>query len=67
MKRTSTLILLILFAMLVSGCSTVSTHGQYTLHRGETLRGNLVLTSGQATLEEAFLTMMEEEECSPTS
>jgi predicted small secreted protein len=52
MKRTSTLILLILFAMLVSGCSTVSTHGQYTLHRGETLRGNLVLTSGQATLEE---------------
>jgi len=52
MKRTSTLILLILFAVLVAGCSTVSTHGQYTLERGETLRGNLVLTSGHATLEE---------------
>lgn len=52
MKRTSTLILLMLFAVLISGCSTVSTHGQYTLERGETLRGNLLLTSGHATLEE---------------
>jgi cytoskeletal protein CcmA (bactofilin family) len=53
MKRTLPLILLVLFILLVSGCTTtVSTSGDYTLKRGQTLRGNLVITSGDATLEE---------------
>lgn len=45
-------VLLVLVAVLVSGCATVSTSGEYTLGSGETLRGDLVVTSGQATLEE---------------
>ena len=52
MKRTLPLILLVLFSLLVSGCTTVSTSGDYTLERGQTLSGNLVLSSGNAILEE---------------
>ena len=52
MKRTLTLVLLALFALLVSGCATVSTSGNYVLESGKTLRGDLMITSGLATLEE---------------
>lgn len=52
MKRTLTLVLLALFALLASGCATVSTSGNYLLESGKTLRGDLMITSGQATLEE---------------
>jgi hypothetical protein len=52
MKRTLTLVLLGLFALLVSGCATVSTSGNYVLESGKTLRGDLMITSGLATLEE---------------
>ncbi len=52
MKRTLTLVLLVLFAALASGCATVSTSGDYTLERGETLSGSLLVTAGRATLEE---------------
>jgi cytoskeletal protein CcmA (bactofilin family) len=53
MKRRLTLIILILFALLASGCvAQVVTSGNYTLRSGETLRGDLVVFSGQVTLEE---------------
>jgi cytoskeletal protein CcmA (bactofilin family) len=52
MKRTLTLVLLVLFTVLVSGCGAVSTSGDYTLKSGETLRGNLLITSGHATVGE---------------
>lgn len=52
MKRTLPLILLVLFSLLASGCATVSTSGGYTLRSGNTVRGNLYVTSGQANLEE---------------
>jgi tRNA A-37 threonylcarbamoyl transferase component Bud32/cytoskeletal protein CcmA (bactofilin family) len=53
MKRTLPLVLLALFAVLVSGCGVakVVTSGDYTLKRGEVLGGDLVITSGQVTLE----------------
>ncbi len=51
MKRTITLVLLAVFALLASGCVTVSTSGNYILGSGQTLKGDLVIDSGQATLE----------------
>lgn len=53
MKRTITLVLLVLVAVLASGCvAQVVTSGSYTLRSGETLRGDLVVFSGHVTLEE---------------
>ena len=53
MKRTITLVLLVLVAVLASGCvAKVVTSGGYTLRSGETLRGDLLVTSGKITLEE---------------
>ena len=53
MKRTLTLVLLVLVAVLASGCvAKVVTSGGYTLRSGETLRGDLLVTSGKITLEE---------------
>ena len=49
MKR---ILILALFTLLASGCVTVSTSGDYTLERGKTLQGDLVITSGRARLEE---------------
>ena len=49
MKRT---MILLILAALVAGCGTVSTSGGFTLERGETLRGDLMVTSGRATLKE---------------
>lgn len=45
-------VILVLLAVLLAGCTTVSTSGSYTLERGETLGGNLLVTAGDATLEE---------------
>jgi cytoskeletal protein CcmA (bactofilin family) len=52
MKRTPVLVLLLSLVVLLSGCTTMSTSGDYTLKRGKTLQGNLMVTSGSATLEE---------------
>jgi len=53
MKRTITLVLLVLVTVLASGCvAQVVTSGSYTLRSGETLRGDLVVFSGHVTLEE---------------
>lgn len=49
MKRS---MILVLVALLVSGCATISTSGDYTLESGKTVRGDLVITSGNAWLEE---------------
>jgi cytoskeletal protein CcmA (bactofilin family) len=52
MKRTATLVFLVLIVGLVTACGTVSTSGDYTLESGETVRGDLLITSGNATLEQ---------------
>lgn len=53
MKKRNLLIgLMILCALLVSGCVQMVPAGNYTLFSGETLRGNLLVFSGNATLEE---------------
>lgn len=52
MKRTWTLALSILFAVLVAGCGTLSPSGEYVLGSGQTLRGDLMITSDRATLAE---------------
>ena len=52
MKSYKSVFVLILFAVLSSGCMTISTSGEYTLPNDQTLNGNLVITSGEATLEE---------------
>ncbi len=52
MRRTLTLILLALCAVLVSGCGQVSMGGEYTLERGETLNGDLLIMGGAPELEE---------------
>ena len=44
-------VFMILLALLVSGCATVSTSGGYNLKSGETVRGHLIITSGVANLE----------------
>ena len=53
MKRTLTLVLLVLFTLLVSGCAAkVVDSGEFTLQSEEILRGNLEISSGEVTLEE---------------
>ena len=52
MKRTMTVLLLVLLAMLVSGCGSMSTSGNYTLESGQTLRGDFLTTEGVVTLKE---------------
>lgn len=49
------LLLLGAFLILAAGCATVSTSGDYNLDSGQTLQGNLVITSGNGTLEEDSL------------
>lgn len=53
MKRLYTIIFLIFVTFWVVGCTTVSPGGNYTLPSGQTIRGNLLVTSGNTTLEEA--------------
>lgn len=50
--RILKILILGLHLLLVAGCATVSTSGDYTLESGRTLRSNLVITSGDATLKE---------------
>ena len=52
MKRTMTILVMLLFAMLASGCGSMSTSGNYTLGSGQTLRGDFLTTEGVVTLKE---------------
>ena len=52
MKRTMTILAILLFTMLASGCGSMSTSGPYTLGSGQTLRGDFFTTEGVATLKE---------------
>ncbi len=52
MNRKSSIIILILAALLLSSCMSTSFSGNYVLGAGKTLRGNLFVTSGVVTLEE---------------
>jgi hypothetical protein len=52
MKRTMTIFVLALFALLTSGCGDISTSGNYTLESGRTLRGDFLTTEGVVTLKE---------------
>jgi len=52
MKRTMAILILVLFAVLASGCGSMSTSGPYTLGSGQTLRGDFLTTEGVVTLKE---------------
>src|SRR4030043_502307 len=52
MNRKSTIIFLVLVAMLLTSCMSASFSGNYVLRAGKTLRGNLFVTSGSVTLQE---------------
>jgi cytoskeletal protein CcmA (bactofilin family) len=52
MNRKFSMIVLILAAVLLTSCTATSFSGNYVLGAGETLRGNLFVTSGTVTLEE---------------
>ena len=52
MKRTMPILVMLLFVMLVSGCGSMSTSGNYTLGSGQTLRGDFLTTEGVVTLKE---------------
>jgi hypothetical protein len=52
MNHKLTIIVPLLGALLLSGCMSTSFSGNYILKTGETLRGNLFVTSGSVTLEE---------------
>jgi len=50
--KTPQKLIVLLVALLTTGCMTVSTNGEYTLTSGRTLHGDFIMTSGEATLEE---------------
>ncbi len=50
MKRTLILALVCVVALFAVGCQTVA-GGNYTLHRGETISGDLSIYGGDSTLE----------------
>lgn len=52
MNRKTTLIVLVLGALVLTGCMSTSFSGNYILRTGQTVRGNLFVTSGSVTLEE---------------
>lgn len=52
MNRKITMIIMVLAALLLSGCMSTSFSGDYVLKAGKTLRGNLFVTSGSVTLQE---------------
>ena len=52
MKSKFAFIILLLAAMLLSGCMSASFSGDYVLAEGKTLRGNLFVTSGSVTMKE---------------
>jgi len=52
MNRKLKIIFLILGVLLLTGCTSTSFSGNYVVKSGETLRGNLFVTSGSVTLGE---------------
>ncbi len=52
MKRVSPIITMIIIMLLLTSCMSASFSGNYVLQAGQTLRGNLFVTSGSVTLEE---------------
>jgi hypothetical protein len=52
MNHRWTITFLLLGALLLAGCMSTSFSGNYVLQPGETLRGNLFVTSGSVTLQE---------------
>lgn len=52
MKHKLTITLLLLGALLLTGCMSASFSGNYIVQAGDTLRGNLFVTSGSVLLEE---------------
>ena len=52
MNRKLTTFILLLAALFLSGCITTSFSGNYVLRSGQTLHGDLFVTSGSVTLEE---------------
>ncbi len=52
MKHKLTLSILLLAALLLSGCMSASFEGNYVVQPGDTLRGNLFVTSGSVLLQE---------------
>ena len=52
MKHKLTITLLLLGALLLTGCMSASFSGNYIVQAGDTLRGNLFVTSGLVLLEE---------------
>ncbi len=52
MNRKPSIALLTLVVLLLTSCTTASFSGNYILGTGQTLRGNLFVTSGTVTLEE---------------
>ena len=53
MNRKLAITILLLVALLLTGCTSMSFSGNYVLSSGRTLRGNLFVTSGSTTLEES--------------
>jgi predicted small secreted protein len=52
MNRKLAIMIVLLGALLLTGCMSASFSGNYVLKAGKTLRGNLFVTSGSVTLEE---------------
>lgn len=52
MNRKLTITILLLGALMLSGCISTSFSGNYVLRSGKTLHGNLFVTSGSVTLQE---------------
>ena len=52
MKRICTIAVMVIAAMLLSSCMAASFSGNYVVKSGQTLHGNLFVTSGSVTLEE---------------
>ena len=52
MNRKFTILIMVLAALVLTSCMSASFSGNYVLSAGKTLRGNLFVTSGSATLEE---------------
>jgi hypothetical protein len=51
-RKFSIIMIMVIAALLLSGCMSASFSGNYVLKEGKTLRGNLFVTSGSVTMEE---------------
>ncbi len=52
MNRKILIIIMVLAALLLTGCTSASFSGNYVLTEGKILHGNLFVTSGSVTMEE---------------